>query len=191
VTEKRASQDAIEALKRAAVTEWYGYRFYVTVAKQTQSDRGQEFFRGLAQDEKEHLHIILAELGALKESKGWLTYEEAVATPVEFDITGPNPFPEATKGMEMLFPAVKEANGMVDQHATDVAAMEMALEFEKRGYDMYQREAEAATDAKAREAYEVLAKEENRHYTWIQESLDYLTNNQTWWDTDEMPFFEG
>lgn len=186
-----ATEEAVQALKRAAVTEWHGYRFYTTAADHAQDRRARDFFLGLAKDETEHMHIILAELEALKAGRGWLTYEEAVATPVDFDITGPNPFPEAAEGMEMLFPPVKEVNGVVDQVATDVAALELALQFEQRGYEMYTRQAESAEDPKAREAYEVLAKEENRHYTWIQGTLDYLTDNQTWWDAEEMPFFEG
>jgi len=37
----------------------------------------------------------------------------------------------------------------------------------------------------------MLAREENRHYVLLQNSRDYLLNNQTWWDTEELPFFEG
>ncbi|MGQ9586255.1 MAG: ferritin family protein [Anaerolineae bacterium] len=188
---QQTKQEAVRALQWAAATEWYGHRFYTAAARQTKADRGQEFFHSLARDESEHLHIILAELEALKAGRGWLTYEEAIKTPVEFDITGPNPFPEAAEGMEMLFPSVKEVGGVVDQVATDVAALGLALEFERRGYEMYTRQAELATDEKARQAYKILAKEENRHYTWIQGSLDYLTHNETWWDQEEFPFFEG
>ncbi|NLE76321.1 MAG: hypothetical protein GX605_06160, partial [Chloroflexi bacterium] len=107
------------------------------------------------------------------------------------DIAGPNPFPKAAQGVPLLFPAVKETDGLVDQFATDVAAMEMALGFEQRGHDMYAELAKAASDAKAGEAYEILAREENRHYAWIQGSLEYLTANRTWWDSEELPFFEG
>ncbi len=189
--DQQALTDAVKALERAAVNEWYGYRFYMTAMEHTEHERGQALFRGLAEDETEHLHIILAEREALLGGKPWLTYEEAVATPVQFDITGPNPFPEASKGMQMLFPPVKEVEGMVDQFATDVSAMEMALQFEKAGYDMYQQQADLASDPKAREAYRILAKEENRHYTWIQQSLEYLKANKTWWDSEELPFFEG
>ena len=189
--DKETLQVTMEALQRAAVIEWHGYRFYMAAAEQTEDQRGKELFQGLARDETDHLHIILAELQVLEEGKSWLTYEEALETPVEFDITGPNPFPEVSEGTELLFPPVKEAGGLVDQHATDVAAMELALAFEKRGYDMYKRQAELAADQAARQAYEILAREENRHYTWIQESLDYLTENETWWDADQFPMFEG
>jgi rubrerythrin len=187
----QATEEAFQALKRAAVTEWHGYRFYTAAVEHARDRRAREFFQGLAKDETEHMHIILAEMEALKAGRGWLTYEEAIATPVEFDIAGPNPFPEAAEGMEMLFPPVKEVGGVVDPVATDVAALELALEFERRGHEMYKRHAEAAKDPKAREAYGILAKEENRHYTWIQKSLEYLTANQTWWDAEQKPFFEG
>jgi rubrerythrin len=46
-------------------------------------------------------------------------------------------------------------------------------------------------DPHAREAYEFLTKQEAQHYRLLQNTLDYLTENQTWWDSDEYPFFIG
>jgi rubrerythrin len=184
-------QDALKALEWGAVTEWLGYRFYLKAAEQTENERGQALFLGLAKDETSHMHIILAEHRALSQGQGWMDYEKALSVPVKFDITGPNPFPEAGKGMKPLFPPLEQVGGVVNQLATDVKAMTVAMDFEKRGYDMYKEQAGKVTDAAGKQAYELLAKEENRHYTWLQQSLDYLTHNHTWWDTEERPFFEG
>ena len=46
-------------------------------------------------------------------------------------------------------------------------------------------------DAAAKQVYKLLAQEENRHYEILQSSRDYLTDNQTWWDDEQLPFFTG
>jgi rubrerythrin len=58
-------------------------------------------------------------------------------------------------------------------------------------YDLYKDAARDQTDVEARETYEMLAREENRHFELLQSSRDYLTTNETWWDSEELPFFEG
>ena len=65
------------------------------------------------------------------------------------------------------------------------------METERLSYDLYKKSAEEQSDPAAKEAYELLARQENLHYEMLQSSRDYLLNNQTWWDTEELPFFEG
>ena len=65
------------------------------------------------------------------------------------------------------------------------------METEQLSYDLYKKSAEEQTDPAAKQAYELLAKEESRHYEILQSSRDYLMDNQTWWDSEELPFFEG
>jgi rubrerythrin len=56
---------------------------------------------------------------------------------------------------------------------------------------LYVQGLEQAEDELAREAYQFLVKQEEYHYEVLQNTRDYLTNNQTWWDSEEMPFFIG
>ena len=46
-------------------------------------------------------------------------------------------------------------------------------------------------DPQARQAYEFLVSQEEEHYRLLQNTHDYLTQNQTWWDSEELPFFTG
>ncbi|MGI6376876.1 MAG: hypothetical protein ACOX3S_12905 [Anaerolineae bacterium] len=66
------------------------------------------------------------------------------------------------------------------------------MDFEQRGFDIYTRaEAEAeAGDVKKMWGY--LARAEDKHYAFLQETLEYLTTNGVWYfDEQELPFFEG
>ena len=65
------------------------------------------------------------------------------------------------------------------------------METEKLSYDLYCKSADEATDPAAKQAYEFLSREENRHYEILQNSRNYLVDNQTWWDDEQLPFFIG
>ena len=40
-------------------------------------------------------------------------------------------------------------------------------------------------------AVEFLTTQEEAHYRLLQNTLEFLTQNETWWDGDEYPFFIG
>ena len=43
----------------------------------------------------------------------------------------------------------------------------------------------------SRETYEFLVKQEENHYRLLENTHAYLSQNQTWWDSEEYPFFIG
>ena len=73
----------------------------------------------------------------------------------------------------------------------DIEAIECGLETEVIAREVYVQGAEETDDEHAREAYEFLIEQEEHHYDFLQNTLDYLVNNQTWWDSTERPFFIG
>jgi rubrerythrin len=73
----------------------------------------------------------------------------------------------------------------------DIAALEFGLETEEISRELYAQAAQGTDDARAREAYEFLTHQEEEHYRLLQNTLEYLAQNQTWWDSDEYPFFTG
>jgi len=73
----------------------------------------------------------------------------------------------------------------------DIAALEFGLETERISRELYAQGAEHTDDARAREAYNFLMHQEEKHYQLLQNTHDYLAQNQTWWDDEEYPFFTG
>lgn len=192
-TEAMDWNSPLGVLRRAMQIERNGYRFYIDVAERAVSERGKEVFRGLAADETNHLHLLLVEYEALESGIGWLDPDEALEQKLDFDPANPDlPGEEYPEPMPIFAPArVPRLGRGVPSLDNDLAALEFAMETEQMSYDLYKTSAEEQPDQAAKEVYEMLAREENRHYVLLQNSRDYLLNNQTWWDTEELPFFEG
>jgi len=163
-----------------------GYGFYIEAAKRATGERGKNMFLGLAADEEKHLKLLLIEYRALELGQGWIDPAQAIEEELEFDPANPDLPGEEYPEPSPIFTPAREPS--LDN---DVAALEFGMETEQLSYNLYRRAAEEQTDPAARQAYELLAREENRHYQLLQSSRDYLLNNQTWWDSEELPFFEG
>lgn len=143
-------------------------------------------FLDLASQEADHLRLLLIEYRALEKGKGWLPHEEAAkqmlkVDPASPDLPGeepPEPFPVFTPGREISV-------------ESDIAALEYGLETERISRRLYAGAAESADDANARRAYEFLAGQEETHFELLQNTHEYLTSNETWWDDEQLPFFIG
>jgi rubrerythrin len=163
-----------------------GYSFYTRAAERASDDRGTAMFLDLASQEEDHLRLLLAEYRALEEGRGWLPYEEAMQAdfpldPADPDLPGeepPEPLPVFTPDREVSLEG-------------DIAALEFGLETEEISRELYAQAAQGTDDARARAAYEFLTHQEEQHYQLLHNTLEYLTQNQTWWDSDEYPFFTG
>ena len=173
-------------LRRAMQIERDGYKFYNEAAERAVGERGQNMFRGLAADEEKHLRILLVEYRALESGQGWVDPTQALEEEFELDPTNPDlPGEEYPEPWPIFTPARESSL------EGDIAALEFGMETEQLSYDLYNKSAKEQTDPAAKQAYKLLAKEENRHYEILQSSRDYLVDNQTWWDSEELPFFEG
>jgi len=173
-------------LRRAMQIERDGYKFYNEAAERAVGERGRNMFRGLAADEEKHLRLLLIEYKALESGQGWIDPAQALEQDLVLDPANPDLPGEEYPEPSPIFTPAREPS-----LEGDVAALEFGMETEQLSYDLYKKSAEEQTDPAARQAYELLAKEENRHYEILQSSRDYLVDNQTWWDSEELPFFEG
>ena len=173
-------------LRRGMSIERDGYNFYTTVAGRASGERGKAMFLDLAAQESDHLRLLLAEYRALEEGRGWLPYEEAMQEEFPLNPAAPDLPGEEPAETSPVFSPDREVS-----LAGDIAALEFGLETERISQELYARAAQAAQDPRAREAYEFLTRQEENHYRLLQNTHEYLTQNQTWWDSDEYPFFIG
>ena len=173
-------------LRRGMSIERDGYNFYTMVAERASDNRGRAMFLDLAAQESEHLHLLLAEYRALEQGRGWLAYEEAMGEELSLNPAAPDLPGEEPPGPSPVFTPDREAS-----LAGDIAALEFGLETERISRELYAEAAQAADDPRARQAYEFLTGQEEAHYKLLQNTHDYLTQNQTWWDSEEYPFFIG
>jgi rubrerythrin len=173
-------------LRRGMSLERDGYNFYTQAAERASGKRGKAVFLDLAAQEEEHLRLLLAEHRALEEGRGWIPYEEAMQAgfpldPANPDLPGeepPDPLPVFTPDRKVSLEG-------------DIAALEFGLKTEEISRDLYAQAAQETDDPQARQAYEFLTGQEETHYRLLQNTHNYLTQNQTWWDSEELPFFIG
>jgi rubrerythrin len=164
-----------------------GYRFYMTAAGRASDDHGAAMFRDLAHQEVDHLHLLLVEYAASEAGGGWIPYEEAMAREIELDPENPAlPGEEPPLEDMPVFSPKRECS-----LEGDIDALDCGLETEVIARELYVQGLGQAEDEHAREAYEFLIEQEERHYELLQNTRDYLTANQTWWDSSELPFFIG
>jgi rubrerythrin len=163
-----------------------GYNFYVQAAERASSERGKEVFLDLAAQEEDHLRLMLAEYRALEEGRGWIPYEEAMQADFALDPANPDLPGEEPPEPSPIFSPDREIS-----LAGDIAALEFGMETEEMSRQLYALAAQESDDPQAREAYQFLTKQEEEHYRLLQNTHEYLTQNQTWWDSEELPFFTG
>ena len=173
-------------LRRGMSLERDGYSFYTIVAKRASDERGKAMFLDLAAQEKDHLRLLLAEYRALEDGRGWLPYEEAMQEDFPLDPVDPDLPGEEPPGAVPVFTLDRKVS-----LESDIAALEFGMETEELSQKLYADAAQETDDPNAREAYEFLTSQEQAHYHLLQNTLDFLTQNETWWDSDEFPFFIG
>ncbi|GAB4403342.1 MAG: hypothetical protein Kow00123_14360 [Anaerolineales bacterium] len=167
----------LEPLRQGMINEIRGRAFYLEAAKRSAHPAGAKMFTSLAHDEEGHLQVLQQQYQAITKKGQWLTLEDARK--------GTEPPPELN-----LFP---EGTGKdLPDDADDLKALELAMGFEKRGYELYKRAAESSQDLTAKAMYEFLVQEESRHYDLLQNSYHYLKDKGLWFFQDEeKPIFEG
>jgi len=168
---------ALSVLRQAMDNELKGQALYLEAVKRTKDELGKRMFRSLADDEEEHLHILQVEYGALTGRGQWLDLETAQKEE-------PDPslrlFPE--EAIERLIP----------EDASDLDALKIAMDFERRGYRLYEKAATETSDPTAQAVFRFLVGEESRHFALLDNAHDYLAHQGFWYFDDlEKPFFEG
>lgn len=169
----------LEVLKKGMSTELWGMRFYEQAVERTQSEDGKKVFQSLVREEKGHLDVLCGQYAAVSGDKEWLSLEEAKAMASSVDPT-------------TIFPEAAAVEQLIPDDATDEQALQMAMDFERRGFKLYDEAAQRANSLAEKAVWEFLAKAEDKHYAFLQDTYDYLASNGVWYfDDQELPFFEG
>lgn len=175
-------------LRRGMSLERDGYNFYMQAAERASDERGAAMFRDLAEQEVDHLKLLLVEYEALEDTGDWLPFREAMDRSLDLEPDDPDlPAEEPPQDYQLpVFTAEREVS-----LEGDLAALDFGLETEDISRALYAQGAEQTEDERAREAYQFLVEQEERHYELLHNTREYLSENETWWDSEEYPFFIG
>lgn len=170
---------ALVGLRQGMQVELAGRHFYLDLAHRTTDPIGKGMFEQLANEELEHLRIVSQEYQLLAQGKSWAELNEVRAN-------------AAKAGEVPVFPEPGEPIVSLPPGATALQALEVAMDFERRGYDLYRKAATETPEVSGQAVYNYLAQQENRHFVILQKSHEYLAKQGAWYfDDQEKPIFEG
>lgn len=159
--------EVIEAIKMAIQMEKDGLKYYEEAAAATDNELAKKTFQRIAQDEVMHLK----------------TFQKMFDT-----ITGT----EAWRGLAEFTPKVGtvpvfegEIEKKSDVNPSEVDALRIAIDNERKGIEHYKKAAATSGDEMAKQIFTKIKEEEEYHYDLLQAQLDYLTNSGFWLDIGE------
>jgi len=73
----------------------------------------------------------------------------------------------------------------------EIEAVQVALDFETKGFEFYKKSAVEATDEREKALFSALAGEEQEHYSILQNTYSFLKDTGDWFMWQEQGILEG
>jgi Fur family ferric uptake transcriptional regulator len=139
-----------DALELTLAIERRGYTFYTNASRKTKNGRGRLMFQRLAAEESDHLRRLQAEHQSLMAKNEWLKRE-------------PTRLPLSRKIVEEIFPQKELLKIQVKDETSDVDALNIAMNLERRSHQFFTDFADQMTDTNGRKIFMDFAKDEESH----------------------------
>jgi rubrerythrin len=167
----------IEVLQLAVRMEIDGKEFYLKASRKSSDKLGRDLFQRLAVEEDDHRKRFEEIYEALKRGQKWPDVE---------------PPSEKGKKLKSLFSeATKALGSQVKAAESELEAIRVALDMEKKSYDLYHSRSEESTLPVEKRFYQALAGEERGHHLALTDSLEYLSNPSGFFTTSEHWSLDG
>ena len=160
-----------DAIETAIKMETDAIAFYSEAANKTRHPFGKEMFRGFVKDETRHLKML-----------------QDIFRGIDINIELKRPKDTIKTVFSELKNEMMERVKIMD---SEMEAVNIALKFEKEGFDFYKESAVKAESPKEKELFEKLSIEENDHYTILLETQKFLENTGQWYMYEEKGIVEG
>ena len=170
-------EERIKSLEVALNNEEGERNFYLKHQERTNNPVGRLMFGTLANDESEHYQRILKLHDKLKKEGKW-----------------PDTIPLQVNGTEVksvLQKVIKSVDNQPETNKDDIEAIQIAVEFEGKGVELYENLANSVDDPLEKEFYGMLASIEREHFLSLQDTLEYFQDPEGWYQTKEKPHLDG
>ena len=167
----------LEALQIVVQMEIDGKEYYQKVSQSSGNRLGRELFQSLAAEEDIHRQKFEGIYNAIRNKKAW---------PVtDFQ-------PDGGKGLRTIFArAVEEMGSNIKAPATELDAIQTAMDMENKSYDLYKSRSQTAAYDAERDFYQTLAAEEREHHLILLDYYEYLKDPAGWFVKKEHPSLDG
>ncbi len=167
----------LDALQMAIQMETDGKEYYLKASRESGNELGKKLLQSLATEEDTHRQKFKEIYSAIRSKKAWpLT---------DFQ-------PDGGKRLRTIFArATEEIGSNVKALATELDAIQTAVDMESKTYDFYESQRKSATYGTERDFYETLAAEEMEHHLILLDYYEYLKNPAGWFVKKEHPSLDG
>ena len=170
-------EKTLQALQTAIQMEIDGKEYYHNVSQSSDNKLGRELFQSLAAEEDMHRQKFEKIYNALRSKKAW--------PKVDFQ-------PDRGKRLATIFAkGIEEMGSNVKAPASEIDAIQKAMDMENMTYDFYQNQSQKATYDVERDYYQALAAEERGHYLALLDYREYLSDPAGWFVNQEHPSLDG
>jgi rubrerythrin len=160
-----------KAIETAIKMETDAMKFYREALGRTSHPLGKKLFEGFVVDEVRHLKML-----------------QNIMNDMDIEVKVVHP----KKDIKTVFSELKEEMmERISANTDEVEAVKVALDFEKKGHDFYDKAAQEATGEKEKKLFEVLAVEEKRHYEVLENTYNFLQDTGNWFMWEEHGMLEG
>ena len=166
LTEKQRLETTMvrDALELTLSIERRGYTFYTNASRKTKNGSGRVMFQRLAAEESDHLRRLQDEYRSLVEQNEWLKRE-------------PARLPLSRKIADEIFPQKELLKVEVKEETSDLDALNIAMDLERRSHQFFKDFAEQISDANGRKIFMEFAKDEESHLRALRAEYQTLVGS--------------
>ncbi len=167
----------LQAVQTAIKMEIDGKEYYIKAGRESGNGLGRQLLQKLAAEEDIHRRKFEQIYDAIRQKKGW---------PVVTLETDKGQTPRT-----VFEQAVKKLGSQVKFLASELGAVQKAMEMENKTYDFYKKQAGAANHAAERDFYGALMVQERGHHQVLMDYYDYLKDPAGYFVRTEHPSLDG
>ncbi len=167
----------LEALQIAIPMEIEGKEYYLKASQESGNELGKKLLQSLATEEDVHRQKFEEIYNTIRSKKFWPT--------TDFQ-------PDGGKRLRTVFAKVtEEISSNIRALATELDAIQTAMDMENKTYDFYKSQGGNATYDAERDFYQTLAAEEREHHLVLLDYYEYLKDPAGWFVKKEHPSLDG
>ncbi len=167
----------VKGLQLAIQMEIDGKEYYRKVSQSSDNQLGKELFQSLAAEEDIHRQKFEGIYNAIRSKKAW--------PKIDFQ-------PDRGKTLRTVFAkATEEIGSDIKAPATELDAIQTAMDMENKTYDFYKSQGKNASYDAERDFYQALAAEERIHHSVLLDYYEYLKDPGGWFVKKEHPSLDG
>ena len=167
----------LQAINTAIEMESDGKECYLAASKESTNEAGRKLLESLAEEEDGHQRKFEELYNSIIKGRGWPSV---------------NLQPDTTHDIRTSLIKTCTILGVnVSGTSSELDAVQVAIDKEKKSYDFYENQARIAAYDIEREFYKNLAKEEREHELALLDYYDYLPDPAGWFVRTEHPSLDG